>query len=139
MGGGVDDLTQVVRRDVGRHAYSDALGAVHQDVREPGRQDRRLLGGGVVIGGEVHRLLVDAGHHFECECAETALGVPHGCRSFVGSRPAEVAVPVDQRMAHREVLDHAGQGLIDGRVAVGMVRAHHVADDLGALGVGAIR
>src|SRR5664280_3650875 len=29
--------------------------------------------------------------------------------------------------------DHAGQGFVDGRVTVGVVRPHHVADDLGAL------
>ena len=40
------DLPQVVRRDPGRHADRDALGAVDQQVREPGRQDRRLLSSG---------------------------------------------------------------------------------------------
>ena len=40
---GVDDLAQVVRRDVGRHADRDAGGAVDQQVREARRQDGRLL------------------------------------------------------------------------------------------------
>jgi hypothetical protein len=31
---GVDDLAQVVRRDLGRHTHGDALGAVHQEIRE---------------------------------------------------------------------------------------------------------
>jgi hypothetical protein len=41
-------------------------------------------------------------------------------------------------MAHCEVLDHAHEGVVDGAVAVGVVRAHHLADDLGALGVRAV-
>ena len=39
----VDDLAQVVRRDVGGHADGDAGRAVDEQVRQLGRQDRRLL------------------------------------------------------------------------------------------------
>ena len=39
---GVDDLAEVVRRDVGGHADGDALAAVDEQVGEPRRQDRRL-------------------------------------------------------------------------------------------------
>ena len=55
----IDDLAQIVRRDVGRHADRDALGAVDQEVREAGRQD---LGFGldlVVIGLEVDGVVVE--------------------------------------------------------------------------------
>ena len=135
VGRGVDHLAQVVGRDVGGHAHGDALGAVDEHVREPGREDRRLLRSGVVVGGEVDRLLVDAAHQLEGERAEPALGVPHGRGTLVRAGAPEVAVPVDQRVAEGEVLDHPGQGLVDGRVTVGVVRAHHVADHLGALGV----
>ena len=37
---GVDDLAQIVRRNVGGHADGDAARAVDQQVRELGRQDR---------------------------------------------------------------------------------------------------
>ena len=39
---GVDDLAEVVGRDVGGHAHGDALAAVDQQVREPGRQHLRF-------------------------------------------------------------------------------------------------
>ena len=64
--------------------------------------------------------------------------VPHRRRTIVGVGGAEVAVAVDQGVAQREALGHAGQGVVDRRVAVGVVVAHHVADDLGALDVGAL-
>ena len=41
--GGVDHLAEVVGRDVGGHADRDALAAVDEQVREPGRQHERLL------------------------------------------------------------------------------------------------
>lgn len=39
---GIDDLTQVVGRDVGGHAHRDALAAVHQQVGEATGQHRRF-------------------------------------------------------------------------------------------------
>src|SRR3546814_8707542 len=47
----------------------------------------------------------------------------------------EVAVAVDQGVAQREVLRHADEGVVDAAVAVGVVLAHHLAGDAGALHV----
>ena len=55
------DFAQVVRRDVGRHADRDAGRAVDQQVRDLGRQDRRLLFLAVVVRLEVDGFLVDVG------------------------------------------------------------------------------
>src|SRR5690606_20062011 len=57
----VHHLAEVVRRDVGGHADGDAGRAVDQQVREPGRQDRRLQLLLVVVGLEIDRFLVDVG------------------------------------------------------------------------------
>jgi len=63
-----------------------------------------------------------------------ALGITHG-GGRIAVHGAKVALPIDQRIAQREGLRHADQRVIDGRVAVGMVDAHCLTDDLGALGV----
>jgi len=60
-GQGVDDLADVVGRDLGGHADGDAVAAVDQQVRQPGGQEHRLLGGAVEVGGEVDGVLVDVG------------------------------------------------------------------------------
>ena len=78
-------------------------------------QDDGLLGGAVVVGDEVDRLLVDAGHQLEGQRGQPALGVAHGRRALVRAGAPEVAVAVDERVAQAEVLDHAGQGVVDGR------------------------
>ena len=65
------------------------------------------------------------------------LGVPHG-RGRVAVDGAEVALAVDQRVAHAEILGHADQGVVDGRVAVRVVLAEDFADDLGALAGGPV-
>ncbi len=135
----LDDLAEVVGRDVRRHADGDALGTVHQQVREPGRQDDGLNLVAVVVGNEVDGALVDPVEQGERKRGQPALRVPHGGRPGIGSRSAEVAVPVDERVPQAEILGHAGEGVVDRHVAVRMEAAHDIAHHLGALGVRTIR
>ena len=136
--GGGDDLAQVVRRHVRGHTDRDARGAVDQEVREGGGQSHRFLLLAVVVGVEVDGVLVDRLRHQARRLGHTALGVPHGGRRVVVAQRAEVAVAVDQGDSHREGLGHAHQGVVDGRVAVRVQLAHHLADDAGALDVPAL-
>ena len=108
--------------------------AVDQQVRQPRRQDRRLHLLAVVVRDEVDRLLVDVGEQLAGDLLQAALGVPVGRRRVAVDR-AEVALPVDQRVAQREVLGHAHQRVVDRAVAVRVVLAEHVADDARALHV----
>ena len=55
--------------------------------------------------------------------------VPHRRRRVVVHR-SEVPLPVDQLVAHREVLRHAHERVVDRRVAVRAIVAHHLTDDL---------
>ena len=99
--------------------------------KRAGRTDR-LLGAAVVVGLEVDGVLVDVADHLQGQRRHPALGVSHG-RGRVVARRAEVALPVDQRCAHHPGLREPDQGVVDRRVAVGVVLTHHVADDARAL------
>ena len=127
-------LVEVVRRDVRGHAHGDARRAVHQQVRDAGGQHHRLLLRAVVAGPEMDGLLLDLEEHFVRQPRQPAFGVAHGRGRVAVERP-EVAGAVDQRIAQREGLRHPHERLVDRRVAVGVVVAHHVAHDLGALAV----
>ena len=129
---GVDHLAEIVRRDVGRHADRDAARTVHQEVRELGRQNGRLAVGLVVVRPEVDGVLVDVAEQRIRGLREARFGVAHR-RGRIAIHRAEVALAVDQHEAHREVLGHAHQGVVDGVLAVRVVLAHHVADDARAL------
>ena len=93
-----------------------------------------------VVGvGEVDGVLVDVAEHLHRDRRELALGVPQrppAGRS--GSGEPKFAVTVDERVAEREVLRHARERVVDRRVAVRVVLAHHVADDARALRVLAV-
>ena len=129
---GVNHLGEVVRRDVRRHAHSDAGRAVHEQVRHAGRQHRRLDLGLVVVRREIDRFLVDVGEQLRRDPGHPDLGVTHRRRSVAVDR-AEVALAVDEQVAHREGLGHAHDRVVHGRVAVGVILADHVTDDTGRL------
>ena len=135
---GVADLAEMVGRDVGRHPDGDAAAAVDEEVREAGREDGRLLLGAVVVVLVVDGLLVDVVEHLGGDRGEARLRVAHRGRAVAVDR-AEVALAVDERVAHREVLGEPDEGVVQGDVAVRVVLAHHLADDRGALPIGARR
>src|ERR1019366_586139 len=76
--GGVEDLGEVVGRDVGRHADGDAIGAVDDQRGDAGGEDGGLGGRLVVVRNEVDRLHVDVGEHFTGNALQAAFGVTHG-------------------------------------------------------------
>ena len=130
------DLDQVVRGDVGGHADGDAGAAVDDEVRDRGRQHRRLDLAAVVVGLEVDGLLVDRGGHRHRRRRHPALGVAHGGGAVVGG--AEVAVPVDHGQPHRPGLRRTDECVVDRAVAVGVQATHHLADHARALDVSAV-
>ncbi len=129
---GVADLAQVVRRDRRGHAHRDAVGPVDQQVGELRRQHRGLQPPLVVGGDIVDRVELEVLQHERGDGREAGLGIPHGRRRQARDR-AEVALLIDQHVAHVPFLGHAHQGGIDDAFAVGMVVAAGVAGDFGAL------
>ncbi len=126
-----------MRRDIGRHADGDAARAIDQQIREPRRQDRRLALGPVVVVRELDCVLVQVLQQRLSNLFQPAFGVAHG-RRRIAVDGAEIALPVDQRQAHREILRHAHQRVVDRRVAVRVILTHDVADDAGRLAVGLV-
>ena len=81
--GGRDDLGEVVRGHVGRHADSDSGRAVDQQVGQAGREHLRLNFRAVVVGDEIDGVLIERRHHFHGGRAQPALGVAHRRRRVV--------------------------------------------------------
>ena len=124
---GVDDLAEVVRRDIRRHADGDARRAVDQQIREPGRQHARLLPALIEVRVPVDGVLVDVAQHLVAELRHARLGVTVGRRG-VAIDGAKVAVPVDEHVAHGKVLRQTHHRVVDRCVTVRMVSAQHIAD-----------
>ena len=100
-----------------------------EQVRELGGQDDRFpLVAGVVVP-IIDGLLVEFGEQVPAGRVSLRLGVPVRGRRVAVDR-SEVSLAVDERHPHHPVLRHPDEGLVDGAVAVRVVVAHHVPDDL---------
>ena len=88
----------------------------------------------VEIRDEVDAFLVEVIQELDGELGETRFGVPVRCGRVTVDR-AVIALTVDERVAHRKVLSETDHRVVDGRVAMGVVLAEHVADDGCALAV----
>ena len=95
---------------------------------------RRLLEPVVVVRLEVDRILVEIVEQVLRDLGEARLGIAL-CRRRVAVDRAEIALPVDQRQTHGEVLRHAHESVVDGEIAVRVEVAHRVAHDLRRLHV----
>ena len=124
---GIAQLGGIVRRDRGRHADRDALRAVGEQIGERARQHHRLVLGAVIGRPEIDRVLVDAVDQEPRDLGEARLGVAHG-GGVIAVDIAEIALPVDQRIALREILRQPYQSVINRLVAVRMEFADDVAD-----------
>ena len=97
-------------------------------IRNARRDNRRLAQRLVVVRIEVDRLLLDVCEHFGRYLRHARLCVAHRGGGVAVHR-AEVALAVNERVAHGEVLRHSDYRVIDSRVAVRVIFADNVADD----------
>ncbi len=134
----VDDLAEIVRRHVGRHPDRDPRRSVDEQIGEGRRQHQRFRFGAVVVGAEIDGFFLDVPHHLVRELVEPDLGVPHRGGRIAVDGP-EVSLPVDERVAHGEVLRHANDRVVDRGIAVGVVLADDRAHRARGLAVRLVR
>ena len=124
----VHDLGQVMGRNLGRHAHGNTLGTVDQDIGYLGGQDRWFLQRVVIIGDKINGLLIQVGNDFLIQPGHPGLGIPHGRRG-IAIHGTEVSLAVYQGIAKGKILGHADQGIVGGRITVGMILTNNVTDD----------
>ena len=134
----IDDLGQIVRRNLGGHPDGDTIGAVDQQVGNGSGQDFRLLKRAVEVVLEIDRFFAEILEHLLGQARHPRLGVSHGSSAITVDGP-EVALSVHQQVAQGEILRHADHGIIDGRIPVGVVLTEYLTDYTCALFIGRAR
>ena len=118
-----------MRRDIGGHAHGDPAAAIGQKIGKGCGQNHGLGERAVVVFPEIHRIFRQA---FQKRLGDN--GHPRLCVSARGGIVAvdisKIALTIHQRIAHVEILRQAGHGIIDRRIAMGMIIAHHIAGNL---------
>ncbi len=126
----IDDFSQVVWRDLGRHTDSDPLGTVNQQVGIFARQHQRFFKRIVVVGPEIDCFLVDVVKQFVGQAVHANLGITHR-RSRIAIDRTEISLAVNQRIAHGKILRHSYDGVIHGGVTMRVILTDDVTNDTG--------
>ena len=123
--GRIDDLNQVVRRDIGGHTHGDTCGAINKQSGYTGRQNQWFVLLPVVVRSKIYSFLVQVSQQFMCQLRHTDFCVTHGRRGITIDR-TKVTLSIHQHVAHRERLCHANDGVIDGRITMRMVLTNDI-------------
>ena len=65
-----------------------------------------------------------------CQLCKPYLSITHGCRG-ISVYGAEVSLAVNKGIAHGKILGHPDDGIIYGRVSMGMVFTYDITHDTG--------
>ena len=134
----LDHLTEIVRRDIGRHTYGNTFGTVDQKIGHAHGKNDGFLFRFVKIRSEIHHVFVQIRkicllRHLLQAC----LRITHG-RGAVPFDGAEITMPVDKRQSLFKALAHYHQRFVNGAVPVGMVFTHRIAHDTRTFTVGSV-
>ena len=127
---GIDQLMQIMRRDVGGHAHGDAGSPICQQAGKGRRKDRGFFEAAIVVGAKIDGVFVQAHQKRLRRCGHPRFGISGGS-GVIAIDVAEVPLPVNERVANVEVLCQTGHRIIDCGIAVRVEVAHRVATDLG--------
>ena len=122
----IDDLTDVMRRDIGCHTNGNTRSTIDEERRNARGQNTGLGARVVVVRHHIHRLLLDVLHHHFSHDGELCLRITHGSRTVAVHR-TEVTLTNDEGIAHCPRLGHTYQCTIYRAVAVGMVFSEYFA------------
>ena len=124
----IDYLAQVVWRYLGRHTDRNSFRTIDQQVGVFAGKYQGLFERIIIVGPKLDSLLVEIVEQFMSQPVHADFGITHR-RCRVAVNRTEVALAVDQRMTHGEVLGHTNYGVIDRRIAMGMVLTDDVTDN----------
>ncbi len=130
----IDHLNEIVRWNICRHSNGDTRAAVNEQVRKRRRKNRWFGARFVIVRDKIDRVLLHVGHERGAEMRHARLGVTHGCGRIAFDR-TEIALAIDQPLAHRPWLGHVHESGVDYRFAVGMIITARIAADFRAFTV----
>ena len=126
-----DGLSHIMRRNVCRHTYGNAVRSVNQQVRKAGRQHARLKLCFIKVRVKIHRLFINIGQHLSCDLGKLRLRITRGSGRIAVYR-AEISLPKGKRVTKRERLRQAHQRIIDRRISVRVIFTHNITDNTSA-------
>ena len=123
----VNDLAEVVGRDIRCHTDRDTDRAVYKQVREARGENARLVKAVVEVFVHYDNVLFDVLEHLIRNFCKSCLGVTVSRRRVAVDR-TEVTVSLNKGVAQREILRHSYHRAVNRGVTVGMITSKNVTD-----------
>ena len=133
-----NNLTKIVRRNVGCHTNCNTRRSVYQKVWKSGRQYRRFFLRLIKVRYKINGIFIDVCKHLHGNLAQTCLCITHGRRA-VSIHRTKVSMTVYQRISGGPVLCHINKCSIDRAVSMRMIFTHGIADDTCTFSVWLVR
>ena len=130
--GRIANLIQVEAADLTRHADRNTLIRADKDVGEGCGKECGFLHGVVVVGGEIHCILIQTGKQFSADGHEFRFGISwRGPCHISGIYLAKVTFGINKRMKQRPIpLRETYHCVIDCRVAM-WIQLHRLSNNVG--------
>ena len=117
-----------MRWDIRCHPHSNTRRAINKEVGDSGGQNGRNSFGPIVIVDKVDRFFIEIRKQSMGNLSHADFGVTHGSRGVTVDRP-EVSLTIHQWVAQGKILCHSNDGVVDRRVAVGVVFTNDITHD----------
>ena len=126
----INNLTHIMRRNIGSHTYRNTGCTVNQQLWELGWQYRRLLQGFIVVWYKIHSVLINILQHQLCNFGHAHLSVTHSCWRITIHR-TKVTMAISQHIAHGEILSHTHNSIINRAITMRMIFTKNFAYNTG--------
>ena len=133
----IQNLSWVMRRDIGGHANRNAARAIDQQIGEGRRQNPRFIHAFIIIRLEIHRVFVNTCQQCAGCGGKARFGVAHRRRRIAINR-TKIPLPINQGQTHGKGLRHTHQRIINRSIAMRMVFTHHIANHARRFAIGLV-
>ena len=124
----MNDITQIVRRNICCHTDRNTCRSIYQQVWITGRKNGWFFFRLVKVWHEVYGIFVDIGKHSHGNLGKSCLCVTHGS-SAISIHRTKVTMSVDKWISGRPRLCHVDKCPVNGAVPVRMVFTHRIPDN----------
>src|SRR5437868_10643616 len=119
-----------MRHHVGGHTYRDTTAAVHQQLWNSCRQHRWFTQTVIEVELKIDRVFFDVFHHGFRELLHTDLRITH-CSWWIPTLATKISLAIYKAIAHIPCLGHTNDRVINRRISMRMVSAHHITHNTG--------
>ena len=117
-----------MRWNTGRHTDGNARCPIRQQIGKSGGQHNRLFIFAVISGAKINCIAVNIPQQQTGNFGHARFRVTHG-GGIIAIDIAEIALPINQWIAHRKILRQTHQSIVNRLVTMRMITTDNIADN----------